>query len=134
MSEAPYIEWKEEYNLGDPIVDAQHQYLFTLANEVFSAESRDEILRSLMHLFRYVREHFHDEEALMERRKYDGLARHRELHNAMITELDLIAQAFHHLDTVGFIQKTQSFMVDWLLMHILSEDRRIPFNRLTPNQ
>ncbi len=79
-----------------------------------------------MQLFQYVREHFGDEESLMARRKYAGLIEHRAMHDKMIERLSEIAELQGAVNENQLGEKLQEFMVDWLLVHILDADMKIP--------
>ena len=78
------IKWDESLTVGSAGIDAQHQYLFNLANElVTSLESGSANLQSheaLKALEAYVREHFRDEEAVIATCNPDGLEAHQQKH------------------------------------------------------
>ena len=53
------IEWKEEYNLGIPQIDKQHQQLVTLINRLTKAEVEGGMITYVFDdLDNYVKEHF----------------------------------------------------------------------------
>lgn len=83
------LVWHEAYECGDPTIDDEHQRLFVLANELISASiggkgvpvtARKALDRLIEHLVR----HFADEEAILERRGYPGLAAHKRAHEGLV--------------------------------------------------
>jgi len=118
------IEWKEEYNLGNEAIDAQHRKLFKLANAALSEADREGVQWMIMELFQYTRQHFHDEEEFMQRISYPGLREQREQHNDLIGRLGAVAAdcAKHpEIAQAGL----RSLMLEWVLRHILECDRKI---------
>lgn len=59
------ILWKPAYKIGNPVIDAEHEALFGLANKFLTAEMRGELSTCAMAFYRYTREHFAHEETLM---------------------------------------------------------------------
>ncbi|MBK8791151.1 MAG: hemerythrin domain-containing protein [Holophagaceae bacterium] len=61
--------WSDAYRCGNPLIDAQHERLFQLANELLDAllsdRPVDEIAAFIQGLLREVVQHFHDEEAIL---------------------------------------------------------------------
>ena len=125
------IAWKEAYRIGEEVIDRQHQYLFDLANAVVASTDKSELTGNAMNLFRYVREHFDHEEALMRHIGYPGYREHVAMHDQLISQLSAIS---------GDIAKDQQsradlrqFMGQWLSAHIVAEDTKLSgFLRIKP--
>lgn len=117
--------WKPEYLVGDTDIDAQHQQLFETANAILASHDRTHTSKLLFQLFRYTREHFSLEEALMQKRGYMGLKAHRDQHNNLIEKLSTVI-AHAGLDDQSFHNEVYGLMKDWLLVHIMDYDMRIP--------
>jgi hemerythrin len=115
--------WSERFCIGDETIDAQHCYLFALANELLTTTGKVALTQCAMKLFRYVREHFNHEEALMRRIGYPDEQDHVHLHDELITRLATISQAIQQDEWSS--QEMELFMVRWLLGHILQVDIRL---------
>ncbi len=117
------VQWSESYCVGDDQIDAQHAYLFSLANEVFAADSQADLRICFMKLYKYVREHFADEEALMVEVAFPGFRFHADLHDALLARLNALSVK------IGKRQwdkrDVHAFMSEWLLQHIRQEDAQL---------
>lgn len=115
--------WKEEYKIDHGIIDAQHQQLFNLANQIVGVTDNSKITRLLMQFYQHVREHFQAEENLMKETNYPGYQQHVEAHNQMLDGLVEISKKVHakccHSSDI------QHFVDRWLLVHILNEDMQL---------
>lgn len=119
-----HIEWKPDYCLGNDVIDAQHLFLFDLANDAMAEDCDEDLQGLVLRLFRYTREHFEAEERFMQAMAYPALAAHREEHNDLIERLgDLRASC---QCGPGFVREClRSFMEQWIVGHILESDRKI---------
>lgn len=115
--------WRDDYRVGNDLVDGQHEHLFKLANKVFDAQDKHALKHCLQELFRYVRKHFKDEERLMSQLSYPDYDHHRQLHNEIELRLSKIDAEFKS-DQFS-ITTLHTLMNDWLLDHILKDDRSI---------
>ncbi len=120
--------WYDNYNIGVEEIDTQHQKLAatirklqkSLANGRFSPGAGE----TLKFLVEYTRKHFSDEEALMAEINYEELEAHQELHKklvAQIVEILLDLKKGRRLDAYELID----FLTDWLIHHIVQEDKKI---------
>ncbi len=115
------FEWNETYTVGNADIDEQHKKLFALANSVSDMTDAKQVKSHIMDLFKYTREHFCDEEQMMEQIGYPKLEGHRELHGELITKLsNLSTRSF---DTAQSISHFQKFVYDWLVNHIMNHDK-----------
>ena len=117
------FSWKEEYGIGDLLIDKQHQYLFSLANKLVESKGQAEVTNNAMKLFRYVREHFSDEEAVMRKAGYPAYAEHVAMHEALITQLSVISSEI--CKDQWSMEALKEFMNQWLLGHIVEEDAKL---------
>ncbi len=110
--------WKDEYSVGDPILDGQHKRMFEMGSAIGEKDPAEfgEYYRKL---YRYVIDHFDLEEAHMESIGYPGLNRHRELHDKLVRELKRFPDQF----TVKTAMEFKGFFYTWLFHHVLHEDR-----------
>jgi len=117
------IDWKDSYRIGDEAIDRQHQELFELANAMFAATDKAALQLCAMRLFKHVREHFADEEALMKMVGYPGYQGHVESHNRILKNLGEVSE------TVGkdamCPKVVNEFLTDWGLKHIPKDDAQL---------
>jgi hemerythrin len=109
---------------GLPRIDQQHQQLVSLINDleqaVRSGTAEAMIKSVLQELVRYVGNHFADEEALMMRHNFPGLAEHCREHDFYVTRLGNIQE--HFLDGEALSRTTLDFLLEWLSRHIKGTD------------
>jgi hemerythrin len=117
------IEWKDSYRIGDEAIDRQHQELFELANAMFVAADQAALRLCTIKLFKHVREHFADEEALMKRVGFPGYQGHVESHNRILKNLGDVSHSIgkNAVDTA----LVTGFLTDWGLNHIPKDDAQV---------
>ena len=121
------IKWKDEYILGIERVDRQHQHMFEIINEIieYSVPSGDIDLTAdtIKEMASYAREHFADEEELMQRYGYPNLDAHKKEHNYFIdTTAHLAVEFMNNRNTTG--GEIAEFLTIWLTNHILKTDMK----------
>ena len=122
------MTWEDGMSIGVPEVDAQHQRLFVLANEVaatlergFDKEAVDQALRALCD---YAVEHFASEEALMDPEGYPEYDQHLNEHMQCTTKALDFLEAFSEerdVDMAEFLQ----FVAFWIRDHVLNMDQTL---------
>lgn len=117
------FSWKEDYRVGDALIDSQHQYLFALANDLVESKSKPQLTDNAMKLFRYVREHFDHEEAVMRRTGYPAYREHVAMHEDLINQLSAISRDIN--DDRWSVANLQQFMNDWVSVHIAEMDTKL---------
>ncbi|MEG3617745.1 bacteriohemerythrin [Magnetovibrio sp. PR-2] len=123
------INWSQDLCVGVEEIDVDHQSLVKYLNELFIACSAGQgpvVLKStLQHVKDYTRTHFAHEEDVMRKIKYPDIDVHVHEHAYLISELDDLIEAFEHDPNHDLSNKTLQFLEDWLLHHILQEDKKI---------
>ncbi len=117
------FEWNDAYRVGEPKIDAQHEYLFTLANKLVEATEKQDLVGCAMELFRYVRAHFRHEESVMREVGYPGYAAHYAMHEQQLARLSEISADIHN--DRWTTESVADFMENWLQVHIVKEDTRL---------
>ena len=117
------IEWKDDYRIGDAVIDAQHETWFANINGFLSAKTHAELALAEMKMYRYTRQHFKYEETAMKRTGYPYLAEHIAKHNEMLGQLNTLA--YRIADGDLDLAEWRSFLTDWLLDHIAKEDTKL---------
>jgi hemerythrin len=120
------IVWDNSFETGIAEVDAQHQRLVAIINELVDAIGRapaDALKGIVTQLKDYAQYHFQTEEKIMEAAGYDGLADHRDEHaqfvdQILLFDLDVI------LASEGLAWDMLHFLKGWLTNHILIVDKK----------
>ncbi len=123
-----FITAEERYRLGYPELDAQHAGLFELVNRlhegVLSGAGRPVLGGLMARLRQETMLHFLQEETLMRRTGYPGLDAHKRLHDDLARQVSDL-EAKHRGGSLAVSQSVMNFLKDWLVHHILNEDRRL---------
>ena len=121
------ICWKDEYSVGVEKLDRQHRHLFEIINKLIdrSAASSDLKLVSetLTEMLKYAKEHFTDEEVLMQEYGYPEIGSHKEQHIYFFkTTAELSINALNNQSMVS--REIVEFLKLWLTLHILKCDMK----------
>lgn len=125
---ATALDWDDSLNLGHPEIDRQHQKLVALINRVRAcggadADAEVEVMRTLTAMYLYAREHFFDEEALMDRLDFAEAAAHKAMHQFFVAKTQTLTDAC--LGGGATPDDVGGFLVSWLREHIAVEDAKI---------
>ncbi|RJP82911.1 MAG: hypothetical protein C4522_02200 [Desulfobacteraceae bacterium] len=113
--------WDKSYSVGHALLDSQHQGMFERANALKEDLTEKQVRKIVMELYRYTREHFKEEEKMMQETGYPKRKDHIRLHNELITRLnDVSNQPFDSREAIWVFKK---FVYDWLTEHILYQDK-----------
>lgn len=126
-------EMKDEYFTGIQSIDDEHKKLFEIADKVYELYHNDFIPDKYDYIFEVFTElkdyavmHFEHEEAYMESINYKKIftqkIQHKEFTEKVVEMFDKL-DADHHQD--GLIEETIKFLTDWLVDHILYNDKEI---------
>lgn len=123
---AAALDWDDSLNLGHPEIDRQHKKLVELINQVRACGDGDaevEVMRALTAMYLYAREHFFDEEALMDRLDFAEAADHKVMHQFFVAKTQALTDAC--LGGGATPDDVGGFLVSWLREHIAVEDAKI---------
>lgn len=122
------MEWYDSYCIGDEKIDSQHKELVEMVSrlqEALAGEGlKQEIANTLKFLVQYTRQHFADEEALMERIVFEGYDHHKLQHKKLITEVTNVLLDIKKGKQINPLELFD-FLMEWLLSHIKNEDKKI---------
>lgn len=131
-SATPIVGWQDEYSVGLPEVDEQHKMLFEIINRLWNATvtkaSSDEMMAIVTELDRYTFTHFTAEETFMRVIEYSGFEAHRKAHQGFIERLR--AERANVLNGGHLSLDLLRFLREWLVNHILIEDKRYAASHL----
>jgi hemerythrin len=118
------MDWKEEYSVGIPEIDAQHQTLagcIALVETAVTTHQRWLAVHSaLVRLADFVRIHFAVEESLLRIHRYPELERHVREHLAFA---DQVRQLQEKSLSVDVSEEMVAFIEEWLHEHIMTSDK-----------
>lgn len=126
--------WKDNYELGVPQVDAQHQELFKRVDSFMRAlrsedcwdEKIPKINETLEFMKRYVVEHFHDEEEFQRSINYPRYEAHKQIHADMVNYVLEVSKQFEQSNyDEHLMQQFGGRLLAWLINHVAAEDQRI---------
>ncbi|MCX7793593.1 MAG: bacteriohemerythrin [Thermodesulfovibrionales bacterium] len=122
-----FIEWDNKYKVDIIEIDAQHQRLFILYNNLVEAMYRGvgmkELGNVLNELLEYTVIHFMTEEAYMEKFKYPELESHRSAHKGFREKVYNLHKDFTEGKPV-LTAEVVEYVRDWLKQHVLNVDQR----------
>jgi diguanylate cyclase len=120
---ALHLSWREDYECGHPLIDAEHRELFELANTLLEAVVSGKNARpALDQLIGHVRRHFSDEEAILAEHAYPRLEAHRAAHASLLAKAAELRARMEH-DDAGLGTVVEFLARDVVARHLLTADR-----------
>lgn len=121
------MQWSSDLATGVAEIDNQHKEIFSRFDRLFAAcsegKGKEEVLRLLLFLQEYVKEHFSAEERLQLRSAYPEYSEHKAQHTNFIAEVERLAREFAAEGaTLPLVIKTNKALSSWLLQHISKTD------------
>jgi hemerythrin len=122
------IPWVEALSVGDAAIDAEHRFFIDLVNRLSAMVVQDASkigINALLHrLIEHSREHFTNEEAILEAAGYPELAAHRDAHQALLGALEAVVQDFLAADSYDRWVAAALHIKTALVDHLLHQDMR----------
>ncbi len=125
------LAWDDSFKINIDNIDKQHQELVRRVSLLMKTVSRGEVRSRLNEIFeflnKYTREHFEDEEKLMQEHAYSEYQLHKEEHSKFIDELAELQNksANKNFDGSYLLILIRSQIVNWLLNHIKIADAKL---------
>ncbi len=125
------LAWKDSFCCGNQLIDSQHQALFRLSNElleaVLAARPATEISATISRLLAEIRQHFHDEELLLETIGFPDRNHHVAEHAKLLARGLALAEKFK-ASTLTVSDLFQFLASEVIMLHMLEADRKFfPF-------
>lgn len=122
-----FIQWKEEFVLGNALIDTQHRILMLLCRKLDIAikerHTAQEIQRVVLELKKFTEFHFLSEQNLMHEIGYPSVDEHSKIHTELLIELQIhLSKIQHHTE---FPDDVLYSLNEWLATHFLEEDMKI---------
>ncbi|WP_058484868.1 bacteriohemerythrin [Defluviitalea phaphyphila] len=125
------FEWKSEYSLDIPEIDAQHKKLFEIGNRAYELatfndgyDHYDEIMSILNELLEYTKYHFSYEEELMEKYNSNELGTQIIEHKFYVKKIQSFSEEKIDEDQQKAILDILDFLSNWISSHILVSDKK----------
>jgi hemerythrin len=121
------LHWTQDFSVGVEEIDSQHKELFDRINSLDSAmkqgRAKDEVVRLIEFLDKYVIMHFEAEEKYMIDYDYTGYALHKTKHLWFKKELsDIQTKLNAEGITPDVIINSNNLLITWFSNHIRSVD------------
>jgi methyl-accepting chemotaxis protein len=119
-----FINWTPQYSVGVPEMDNQHKRLIKLINNLYIAmRDRKNVTKVMEGVVQYTVQHFGEEEKLMVSMNYPGLEQHLTMHKKVVSQVQQFAKRVDKKEK-GIEKKLLIFLKEWLLNHIVKQDKR----------
>jgi len=126
------FEMKEEYKLGVPLIDEEHQKLFDIGERAYQLlkdkyviDKYDRIIGVIEELKEYTIVHFKDEEDYMESINYKRLFSQKVEHAEFVKKIEDVDLCHIDKNHDESIMAILHYLNDWLIHHILEKDMLI---------
>ncbi|KJS19519.1 MAG: bacteriohemerythrin [Clostridiaceae bacterium BRH_c20a] len=126
------IKWKDDYKIGVPQIDEQHEKLFEICDRAYALlknkiylDKYDRIIQILDELKDYTIYHFKFEEEYMQKIGYKKLLSQKVSHNDFIEKINNIDLKIVDEKQDIAIMEVLDFVLKWIEYHILNEDKKI---------
>lgn len=124
----PFLKWEDKLKIGVTNMDAEHQQLIKMMNDLFDRNESGAAGRELGHklnaLIDYTLRHFSDEEAYMQSIGFPALEAHKAIHQSLIKTLKEHASKFNPEVDKHLPQALFPFLSFWLKAHIMGVDTK----------
>jgi len=125
-----FLDWRSSFSVSNPEMDAHHQRLFRLLNDLHEAiltqRGRVDMGPIIDRLFEHTLNHFAAEEQLMESCGYPDLEAHRQEHERLLERVREMDATYRHPKSGKWEVVPEAFaflLKDWLMEHILVMDK-----------
>lgn len=122
-----YIDWKDDFSVNIKQFDNEHKNIVNMLNSLHEAMKLGKGRDSLAPLFdkslNYAKEHFVNEEKLMQKSAYPDFEAHRKEHLKFISCIDDFKKEVNTPQGVLLSSKVMNFLKDWLINHIGKMDK-----------
>lgn len=121
------FNWQDSYSVGITTMDDQHKQLIGIISDLYDAMAKGKGRQILDEVFtrleEYTLTHFRSEEKLMKLYGYPDYQCQLEQHQKFVDQLVSLRKKSASTTEPVSVQ-TVSFMRDWLINHILKEDKK----------
>ena len=123
------VGWRDDFKVGIPAVDYEHQALIGLINELHdnlaSRPTKDEVTRMLGEIYAKIAAHFALEELTMRERHYDQHADHKADHERLLDDLCDIMDRHEADEGFNYRKAPAIELRDWFGIFFRTKDARL---------
>lgn len=123
-----YFEWASDMEIDGGPIDADHQQLVALVNQLHTATTDgkgQEVVEQILNaLIAYTVEHLQREERLMETMQFPNLGPHRIGHEKFMQKIHAL-KAKYDGGSISVASQLSTVLRDWLSLHIRRSDKEI---------
>ncbi|MDD3285030.1 MAG: bacteriohemerythrin [Patescibacteria group bacterium] len=130
----PLIEWKDEFKLGISEIDAQHQRILALINELYAMVDEKKYTENnqmdhvIQELADYAIYHFSTEEKYFQLFGYEKKDEHIKIHEQYKAKIEEWRQRYNQDKNPAIFFEISEFLQNWWTWHINNTDRAyVPF-------
>lgn len=120
------IDWDQKFSVNVTGIDEEHKKLVSLTNELHDAmrsgKGRLIVGTILEELLNYTKTHFANEEQLMAKASYPGLASHKVVHTRLVNQVHELIEK-NEAGSLSLSMEVMSFLKSWLIDHIQGVDK-----------
>lgn len=119
------IQWREQFNVGNDLIDSDHQYLLEIINKAESsllANNHPQLTALLDELARYGKAHFQREEIIARAAGYPKSDQLHISHGELVAKLAEFRDGTDAAWTPESVAAFTGFLRDWLINHVIKED------------
>ncbi len=130
-----FCTWCDDYRVEVHKMDEQHKALFVTVNKLYRLllghGDIGDIDKTFSDLIRQTSIHFKTEEEFMRACRYPGYRRHKEMHDALLTQVEDLQASERELHSLHVQRQweerleTADFLSAWLVEHIINEDKKL---------
>ena len=124
------VTWRDQMSLNYLPLDTEHQAFLNVVNQSMVASYSGDLVamsRVFEACYDFVRNHFANEEDIMERIRFPDMEAHMQAHRTFIKNISEFRQRFENAKTKAAKQKeavkAADFLSVWFLGHVLSRDK-----------
>jgi hemerythrin-like metal-binding protein len=121
------LKWRTSYETGIPSMDAQHQRLISLVNQMYGIirdhEGHAALDAILGEMSNYAEKHLKDEEALLRQHNYPGLNEQEVDHGKYFEQIKTLYSELGK-DREEAAKKIYAFLRSWWISHIVGLDKK----------
>lgn len=119
------IQWRDQFSVGNDLIDADHQYLIEIINKAevsLRAHSQSDLIAVFNELAHYGKQHFEREELLASAVGYPKADQLHVSHEALVASLEKFRESVGEQWTSEAAEQFTTFLRDWLIQHVIKED------------
>ncbi|MBN2529715.1 MAG: diguanylate cyclase [Deltaproteobacteria bacterium] len=130
------LSWSTVFECGDATLDAEHQNLFELANQVISTamvqeKAPEQFIAALECLLAEIKDHFGHEEKILQQIGWPDLSAHQLKHRELIARAGELRKAAEE-NQLPIRNLVDFLAVEMVVQHILTDDKKYFASLATP--